>query len=72
VRVYEKIRTGIWSYNGVFHLTDSWQERDEHRTVFKCTECLRRPATRPPDSAHSAPMSESVRRRIHVPCKFSR
>ena len=35
VRVYEKIRTGIWSYNGVFHLTDSWEERDEHRTVFK-------------------------------------
>lgn len=35
VRVYEKIRLGIWSYNGVFHLTDSWQERDEHRSVFK-------------------------------------
>lgn len=26
---------GIWSYNGVFHLTDSWQEEDEHRRVFK-------------------------------------
>lgn len=35
VRVYEKIRTGIWSYNGVFHLTDSWVERDEHRNVYK-------------------------------------
>jgi hypothetical protein len=35
VRVYEKIHTGIWSYNGVFHLVDSWQERDEHRRVFK-------------------------------------
>jgi hypothetical protein len=35
VRVYEKIRPGIWSYNGVFHLVDSWQERDEHRLVFK-------------------------------------
>ena len=23
VRVYEKIRPGIWSYNGVFHLLDS-------------------------------------------------
>jgi hypothetical protein len=33
--VYEKIRTGIWSYNGVFHLSDSWTERDEHRRVFK-------------------------------------
>lgn len=35
VRVYEKIRTGIWSYNGVFHLIDSWMERDERRMVFK-------------------------------------
>lgn len=35
VRVYEKIHTGIWSYNGIFHLVDSWQERDEHRSVFK-------------------------------------
>jgi 5-methylcytosine-specific restriction endonuclease McrA len=35
VRVYEKIRTGIWSYNGVFHLVDSWREKDDYRTVFK-------------------------------------
>lgn len=35
VRVYEKLRQGIWSYNGIFHLVDSWRERDAHRTVFK-------------------------------------
>jgi hypothetical protein len=35
VRVYEKIRSGIWSYNGIFHLVDSWTERDERRQVFK-------------------------------------
>jgi hypothetical protein len=35
VRVYEKIRVGIWSYNGIFHLLDSWQEMDARRTVFK-------------------------------------
>jgi hypothetical protein len=35
VRAYEKIHTGIWSYNGVFHLTDSWQEGDGARSVFK-------------------------------------
>lgn len=35
VRVYEKIRSGIWAYNGVFHLVDSWQEQDEFRTVCK-------------------------------------
>jgi hypothetical protein len=35
VRVYEKIQPGIWSYNGVFHLVDSWRERDQYRKVFK-------------------------------------
>jgi hypothetical protein len=35
VRVYEKLRQGIWSYNGVFHLVDSWQEDDGTRKVFK-------------------------------------
>ena len=35
VRVYEKIRPGIWSYNGLFHLVDSWVESDGRRNVFK-------------------------------------
>ncbi len=35
VRVYEKIHKGIWSYNGIFHLVDSWCEGDEFREVFK-------------------------------------
>jgi hypothetical protein len=35
VRVYEKIKQGVWSYNGVFHLVDSWQEKSGDRQVFK-------------------------------------
>jgi hypothetical protein len=35
VRVYEKIHRGIWSYNGIFHLVDSWRELSGGRTVFK-------------------------------------
>ncbi|NLG28895.1 MAG: HNH endonuclease [Chloroflexi bacterium] len=35
VRVYEKIRAGIWSNNGLFHLVDSWREFDGTRDVFK-------------------------------------
>ena len=35
VRVYEKLRQGIWSYNGVFHLVDSWQQESSSRRVFK-------------------------------------
>jgi hypothetical protein len=35
VKVYEKIRSGIWSYNGKFQLSDSWQDHDGRRMVFK-------------------------------------
>ena len=35
VRVYEKIKQGIWSYNGLFHLVDSWTEFDGQRLIFK-------------------------------------
>jgi hypothetical protein len=37
VRVYEKIKKGIWSDNGYFHLVDSRRESDEERMVFKFT-----------------------------------
>jgi len=35
VRAYEKIRPGIWSYNGIFLLVDSWTENDGMRSVYK-------------------------------------
>lgn len=35
VRVYEKIKQGIWSYNGVFRLVDSWKEENNGRSVYK-------------------------------------
>lgn len=35
VRVYEKIKNGIWSDNGYFHLVDSWLKHDGSRNVFK-------------------------------------
>jgi HNH endonuclease len=35
VRVYEKIRPGIWAYNGLFHLVEAWTERDDFRVVCK-------------------------------------
>ena len=35
VKVYEKIRSGIWVYNGIFKLVDAWQERINTRKVFK-------------------------------------
>jgi hypothetical protein len=35
VKVYEKIRPGIWVYNGLFRLTDAWRERNRGRKVFR-------------------------------------
>ena len=35
VKVYEKIHAGIWTFNGLFKLVDSWLERSEDRKVFK-------------------------------------
>lgn len=35
VKVYEKIKSGIWVYNGTFKLVDAWQELINTRKVFK-------------------------------------
>ncbi len=35
VKVYEKIHSGIWAFNGLFRLVDSWQEESNNRKVFK-------------------------------------
>ena len=35
VKVFEKIRAGIWVYNGLFNLVDAWQETSGQRQVFK-------------------------------------
>jgi len=35
VKVFEKIRDGIWVYNGLFKLVDGWQETSGGRQVFK-------------------------------------
>jgi hypothetical protein len=35
VKVFEKIRPGIWAYNGLFDLVDVWQETSGRRQVFK-------------------------------------
>jgi hypothetical protein len=35
IKVYEKIKDGIWVYDGFFELTDSWIELSGQRKVFK-------------------------------------
>ena len=40
VRVFEKIRDGIWVYNGIFELIDGWVENSGNRKVFKFKFCI--------------------------------
>ncbi len=35
VRVYEKIKDGIWSFNGIFKLVDAYEKKVNNRSVFK-------------------------------------
>lgn len=35
VKIYEKIRDGIWAYNGTFQLVQAFTESDRKRSVFK-------------------------------------
>lgn len=35
VKVYEKIRDGIWTYSGIFKLIDAWEQVETKRKVFK-------------------------------------
>lgn len=64
VRVYEKIKAGIWSYNGVFHLVDSWKEASGRRIVFK----FRLTAVES-DEDFSRPVSVDIPHRRIIPTK---
>jgi hypothetical protein len=35
VKIYEKIKPGIWVFNGYAHMTDTWIEKNKRRNVFK-------------------------------------
>ena len=35
VKVYDKIKTGIWAYAGLFELVDAWNQVEGGRSVFK-------------------------------------
>jgi hypothetical protein len=35
VRIYDKVRKGLWVYNGLYDLVDAWAENVRDRKVFK-------------------------------------
>lgn len=63
VKVYEKIHSGIWSYNGVFELVDSWIEYSGKRNVFK----FKLIAVSEPDLTTAAVSQSDFERRRIIP-----
>lgn len=66
VKVYEKLRSGIWVHNGVFRLIDAWTEVSNSRKVFKFRlELADEPTTGEPlkkvDLEHSRLIPTSVK-----------
>jgi len=66
VNVYEKIKPGIWVFNGVFRLVDAWTEEAEGREVFKfrleiSDEILESPSGRTGDLDHLRVSPSSVK-----------
>jgi len=61
VRVYEKLRDGIWADNDDFHLVDAWNEADGARQVFKFKLIVVEEAR---SSAHSSVSDKIERSRI--------
>lgn len=60
VRVYEKLKTGIWTYNGLFHLVDAWIETNQARKVCK----FKLITVADDETTHSKSFVEAPRRRI--------
>lgn len=63
VQVYEKIKKGIWSDNGFFHLIDSWVEPDSLRNVFKFKLVA---VEAPPDTKVAVEESSDFQRRRRI------
>ncbi len=65
VRAYEKILAGIWAYNGMFLLVDSWLDDDGGRKVFK----FRLNAVEGEED-FSAPVHSDAQRRRIIPTRI--
>lgn len=70
VRVYEKVKSGIWVYNGVFRLVDAWQQEQQGRMVCKFRleitdeEIDASAPTRLPDPEHNRMIPTTVKREV--------
>jgi hypothetical protein len=67
VHVYEKVRSGIWVYNGLFRLVDAWAEQANGRRVFKFRLEL---VAEEPSAQSNAPAELALTRVIPTPVKL--
>jgi hypothetical protein len=70
VRVYEKIKAGIWSDNGYFQLVDSWVEHDGVRNVFKFQLLAVETSEEDAEAEAQAPEQQARRRVIPTSVKL--
>jgi len=64
VKVYEKIKSGIWVFNGFYNLVDSWSENSNNRIVFKFKLELRDDIDKSTSKSREKNRSELVHNRI--------
>lgn len=60
VKVYEKVRSGLWVFNGVFRLVDAWIETSNARKVFK----FKLEITDPVELDHNGPHTDIENSRV--------
>ena len=70
VRVYEKIKEGIWVFNGIFNLVDAWQESTKSRKVYKFKLSIahlsaRKISNEPNDILHTRIIPSSVKVEVY-------
>jgi hypothetical protein len=65
IKVYEKLRDGVWTYNGIFKLVDSWIEKSDNRNVFKFKLIIT-------DEAETASVSNEIDHTRMIPATVKR
>jgi len=64
VKVYEKIKDGIWVFNGVFELIDAWKEKSNNRKVFKFKLQITNKTSKQKESRNSKTISDLPHNRM--------
>ena len=71
VKVYDKIKTGIWTYAGVFELVDGWLETEDGRQTFRfklsvLDEVFESPRDEHRDISHNRLIPTSVKTNVWI------